>query len=122
MTGDGVRRIRVVGSPVLHRLGADDGDDQRLGWTVCGIRFLFDVWPRSLPRPRLPRCVGCRFDSRARRISDLAVTASTCGRGSRDGGPSSGAVDPDALAVDPPPGARAAHHSPSGAGDLTVGT
>lgn len=56
-------RLRVYGSPVLHRLGDTPVWMPPVFLTVCQIRFLWiDAvdWPKDDHRPPLPPCPDCK--------------------------------------------------------------
>ena len=49
--------LRIYGEAVLHLLRRIDSDDDRLGWTACGLRFAWGTVPRT--HGNLPRCRRC---------------------------------------------------------------
>jgi hypothetical protein len=51
--------LELARTDELHRRGGPTVDP-RIWLTPCGIRYTPGDWPRSLPRPRLPRCGACR--------------------------------------------------------------
>ncbi len=53
---DAAIKVSVWGSEFTHRLNHADPTDRRLGWTACGLRF---VWGRVDPRWSADRCQTC---------------------------------------------------------------
>lgn len=49
--------VRIWNSKSLHIVDYRDPGDPRIGFTVCGLKF---VWSHmDGPKPKLPRCTKC---------------------------------------------------------------